>query len=114
MYIRYTEQRRKEMEWETPSTFAASAYCPFWKSKLNFLTNKSSAPARLLRTAILSARSGFCKTVLMYGIILSSSTLTDNTCKNTNIFRMFTPNMVHYIFHATYCIGENLIKHAFI
>lgn len=61
-------------------TFAASEYWPFWKRRLNFRTNKSSAPAKLFLTAMRRARSGFCKTLLIYGMMLSSSTLTDKTC----------------------------------
>lgn len=61
-------------------TLAASPYCPLVKSILNFLTNRSSAPARLFLTARRRANSGFCSTVLMYGTIESSSTVTDSTC----------------------------------
>ena len=66
------------------ATFAASAYCPFWKSVLNFLTNRSSAPGRLQRDEIFRARSGFCSVLVIYCTIVSSSTLTDNTCITTN------------------------------
>lgn len=60
-------------------TLAASPYCPLVNSMLNFLTNRSSAPARLFLTARRRANSGFCSTVLMYGTIESSSTVTDST-----------------------------------
>lgn len=64
-------------------TFAASAYCPPWNKVLNFLMKSSSAPARLLRVAIRRARSGFCIAVVIYWIIVSSSTLTDSTLFET-------------------------------
>ena len=63
------------------ATFAASAYCILLNKVLNFLTNSSSAPARLFLTARRRAKSGFWSTLVMYGIMLSSSTLTDNTYK---------------------------------
>ena len=61
------------------AAFAASLYWPFWNSMLNFFTNNSSAPGRLDLDAIFRARSGFCRVLLTYGTILSSSTLTDKT-----------------------------------
>lgn len=64
------------------ATFAASAYCILLNKVLNFLTNSSSAPARLFLTARRRAKSGFWSTLVMYGIMLSSSTLTDNTYKD--------------------------------
>ena len=64
------------------ATFAASAYCILLNKVLNFLTNSSSAPARLFLTARRRAKSGFWRTLVMYGIMLSSSTLTDNTYKD--------------------------------
>ena len=44
---------------------AASEYWPFPNELLNFLMKSSSAPLRLLRTANLSAMSGFCRFPLM-------------------------------------------------
>lgn len=63
------------------ATLAASVYCMAPNKVLNFLTNNSSAPARLFLTAKRRARSGFCSTLVIYGMILSSSTLTDSTCQ---------------------------------
>ena len=65
------------------ATFAASAYCMPLNKVLNFLTKSSSAPAKLFLTARRRARSGFCSTLVMYGMMLSSSTLTDNTLIGT-------------------------------
>lgn len=64
------------------ATIAASEYCILLNKVLNFLTNSSSAPARLFLTARRRAKSGFWSTLVMYGIMLSSSTLTDNTYKD--------------------------------
>lgn len=47
------------------ATLAASEYCIWPKSILNFLTKSSSAPPRLFLTAMRSARSGFCRVLVM-------------------------------------------------
>lgn len=78
-YFKYRYYTGPPAKADNNNTLAASPYCPLVKSMLNFLTKRSSAPAKLFLTAKRRAKSGFCSTVLMYGTIESSSTVTDKT-----------------------------------
>ena len=76
------------------ATLAASLYCPPWNSVLNLRTNRSSAPGRLLRDAIRSARSGLDREFVMYWMIFSSSTATESTWGKRAYFIL---NILHSI-----------------
>ena len=65
------------------ATLAASERFPCPKSRLNLLTKSSSAPPKLALMDILRASSGLFNTLLTYGTIVFSSTLTVSTYTRT-------------------------------
>lgn len=68
-------------------TLAASVYWAPWNKVLNLRMNKSSAPLKLFRKATRRAKSGFDKLLTMYETMVSSSIVTESTCKMEHVFQ---------------------------